>query len=180
MARAKDIRARAARNNAALVRFKDVAKAVAYLRQATDYDPGDAQTWDDLARAAKDAGDTRTAMTAFQEAAKLARDGGDDRNRYWATLGMGDIALAQGSLPSARRLYETAGTIAERLANSDPGNAGWQRDLWVSYWRLARYEPRDYWPRVVAKLEDMKRRGILLPTDERFIVIAKEQAAKVK
>ncbi len=27
--------------------------------------------------------------------------------------------------------------IAERLAAADPGNAGWQRDLIVSHWKLA-------------------------------------------
>jgi len=41
-----------------------------------------------------------------------------------------DLATCQSLLQSAR-------TAQERLAATDPGNAGWQRDIWVSCWRLA-------------------------------------------
>ena len=41
--------------------------------------------------------------------------------------------MAQGNLPEALKAYRDSLAIAERLAKADPGNAGWQRDLSVSY-----------------------------------------------
>ena len=41
--------------------------------------------------------------------------------------------MAQGNLPAALTSYQAGLAIMERLAKSDPGNAGWQRDLSVSY-----------------------------------------------
>ena len=51
----------------------------------------------------------------------------------WAKFGMGDIAQQRGNLGAAGATYHEAETIADRLAKSDPGNAGWQRDPSVSY-----------------------------------------------
>ena len=48
----------------------------------------------------------------------------------------GDLATAQGNLPEAQRLFSDALRIAQRLADSDPGNAAWQRDLSVSLNKL--------------------------------------------
>jgi hypothetical protein len=44
---------------------------------------------------------------------------------------------AQGDLPAALRSYQTSLEIVERLAKSDPGNAGWSENLKVSYAKLA-------------------------------------------
>ncbi|HEY0417965.1 MAG TPA: hypothetical protein VGC80_00450, partial [Acetobacteraceae bacterium] len=52
---------------------------------------------------------------------------------YWAKLGTGDIEIQRGHLQVAAVEYNEAGRAAERLAKADPGNAGWQRDLSVSY-----------------------------------------------
>ena len=46
---------------------------------------------------------------------------------------VGDVLVAQGNLPDALRSYRDALAIRERLANADTGNAGWQRDLSVSF-----------------------------------------------
>jgi tetratricopeptide (TPR) repeat protein len=43
------------------------------------------------------------------------------------------VQLAQGDGPAALQSYRDAFAIAERMARSNPGNAGWQRDLCVSY-----------------------------------------------
>ena len=51
----------------------------------------------------------------------------------WAKFGIGDIAQQRGNLGAAGATYHEAETIADRLAKSDPGNAGWQRDPSVSY-----------------------------------------------
>jgi hypothetical protein len=39
------------------------------------------------------------------------------------------VQVAQGDLAGALKSYRDCLAIAERLAQSDPGNAGWQRDL---------------------------------------------------
>ncbi|HRD65404.1 MAG TPA: ATP-binding protein, partial [Candidatus Competibacter sp.] len=43
---------------------------------------------------------------------------------------------AQGNLPAALKTYRDGLAIRERLAQADPGNAGWQRDLSVSYSKI--------------------------------------------
>ena len=50
---------------------------------------------------------------------------------------LGDLATAQGNLPEAQRLFGESLRIAQRLADSDPANAAWQRDLAVSHYKLA-------------------------------------------
>jgi hypothetical protein len=46
--------------------------------------------------------------------------------------------VAQGDLKAALKSYSDSLAIRERLAKSDPGSAGWQRDLSVSYKNLAK------------------------------------------
>ena len=43
------------------------------------------------------------------------------------------MLVAQGDLPEALKSYRDGLAIRDRLAKADPGNAGWQRDLSVSY-----------------------------------------------
>ena len=43
------------------------------------------------------------------------------------------MQVAQGNLPAALTSYQASLAIRDRLAKSDPANAGWQRDLSVSY-----------------------------------------------
>jgi eukaryotic-like serine/threonine-protein kinase len=47
------------------------------------------------------------------------------------------VQVAQGDLAGALKSYRDSLAIAERLARSDPGNAEWQHDLAVSYFKLA-------------------------------------------
>jgi hypothetical protein len=50
------------------------------------------------------------------------------------------VLRAQGNLAAALESFKAAHAIRERLAAADPGNAGWQRDLAVSYGRVAMVE----------------------------------------
>jgi tetratricopeptide (TPR) repeat protein len=120
--------ARRARDLAVLARGTDVLKAVAHYQRATRLDPSDPETWDEYARAALDAGRTAEAKAAFEQAVVRAQESKNPSSQYWATLGLGDVAEAQGDLPNALKRYETAVAIAEPIARADPGNAGWQRD----------------------------------------------------
>jgi tetratricopeptide (TPR) repeat protein len=128
--------AQSARDLAVLARGSDVLKAVAYFQRATRLDPSDAETWNHYAWAAMDAGRTGEAKAAFERAVAHAGAAADMPQRYWATLGLGDIARAQGSLPDALRHYQAAAAIAEPIARAEPGNAEWQRDLSVSHIRI--------------------------------------------
>ena len=49
---------------------------------------------------------------------------------------IGDVQVAQGDLAGALKSYRDSLAIIDRLAQSDPGNAGWQRDLSVSYEKI--------------------------------------------
>ena len=85
--------------------------------------------------------------------------------------------MAQGDLSGALEAYEAMHEILERLAGSDPGNAGWQRDLWVSYWRVADMmertrpaEAREWWQGAYDTLMAMKRSGMFVSAqDEGFL-----------
>jgi tetratricopeptide (TPR) repeat protein len=50
---------------------------------------------------------------------------------------VGNVQVAQGDLAGALKSYRDSLAIRERLAQSDPSNAGWQRDLAFGYARLA-------------------------------------------
>ena len=49
---------------------------------------------------------------------------------------LGNLARAAGDLTAARTAYTAALTIRRRLADADPTNTQWQRDLAVALERL--------------------------------------------
>ena len=46
---------------------------------------------------------------------------------------VGDFLMAQGNLVEALKSYRDGLAVADRLTKVDPENAGWQRDLSLSY-----------------------------------------------
>jgi hypothetical protein len=62
-----------------------------------------------------------------------------------------------------------------KLAATDPGNTEWQRDLWVSYWRLADLadrqkkadEAQGYWKQALDLLSGIEERGLHLSPEDR-------------
>jgi hypothetical protein len=83
---------------------------------------------------------------------------------------------AQGDLAGALKAYRESLAVRARLAAADPSNAGWQRDLSVSYWRMADMaektgtaDAREWWRKAYEQLSGMKQRGIMLPTDEPYL-----------
>jgi tetratricopeptide (TPR) repeat protein len=73
------------------------------------------------------------AQAAFSRVIAAAKPGTDDDPLLWARLGTGNIQRQRGDLSAALASYQTSLAIADRRAQIDPGNASWQRDLWVSY-----------------------------------------------
>jgi tetratricopeptide (TPR) repeat protein len=72
-------------------------------------------------------------LTNVAEAADLySRAAGFDPENYQTWIDLGDMTLRAGHLVRARSAFERSLAIAERLAQTDPGNTGRQRDLSVS------------------------------------------------
>ena len=81
---------------------------------------------------------------------------------------IGNVQKAQGHLPEALASYQVSLAIDERLAQSDPGNAGWQRDLIVSYVKMAeidRSQARGMLMRAAEIANNMQSKGLLAPSD---------------
>jgi hypothetical protein len=62
-----------------------------------------------------------------------ARQQSDSWGEMAAQAGLGDLAVALGSLPEAMAAYDTAMRLSEKGAQDDPANTEWQRDLSVSH-----------------------------------------------
>jgi hypothetical protein len=85
--------------------------------------------------------------------------------------------VAQGNLGPALDSYRASLAIRERLAQADPGNAGWQRDLIVSHWRMAdlaerqseQIDARRHWQTALEIAKAMDASGRLAPTDSYFV-----------
>jgi hypothetical protein len=83
---------------------------------------------------------------------------------------------AQGDLAGALTEYRASLAIREPLAGADPTNAVWQRDLWVTCWRIANALERSgdptaaaSWQRAYDVLSGMKSTGIYISAaDEQF------------
>ena len=138
-ARAKQNRQEAAaayRNLGAIAGLRDPKRALEAYTKAMENDPDDVESLIWVANLELERGDVPKAEMHFQQVLKLAT--GTDREWYieWAKIGIGDVLVAQGKLPEALKAYRDDLAISDRLAKSDPGNAGWQRDLTVSYDRI--------------------------------------------
>lgn len=76
-----------------------------------------------------------------------------------------------GSLARQERVYQTMFETAKRLAASDPAHTGWQRDLSVSYERLALNADalgntaQPLWQLACTILQDLDKAGKLAPKD---------------
>ncbi len=142
-ASAKDAEATAVANNkraaasyrqlAAIAAIANPKKARDAYAQAARLDPDDVEGLFRHGDAQMDAGNLAEAETAYRRVAAIGQPGKDDFSLYWAQLGLGDIAIARGALPTARAAYDQAATIAARALKPAPGNAGWRRDLSISH-----------------------------------------------
>ncbi len=121
------------RDIAATAGYGDPKKAREYYAKAAKLDPDDVAGMFWHGWMEQDAGSLTEAERSFNAVLAIAAKGTNDFELYWAGLGLGDIRLARGDLAAALSAYRSASAEAGRLAKADPGNAGWQRDLSVSY-----------------------------------------------
>ena len=176
--------------DAALRAYRD---SLAIREKLAAQDPGNAGWQRDLSVSFNKIGDVQVARGDLDAALRAYRDSlaipeklaaQDPGNAGWqrdlsvSFKKIGDVQVARGDLDAALQAYRDSLAIREKLAAQDPGNAGWQRDLWVSLWRLARMEGTGVtWAQVLEKMEAMKARGVLLPTDEPYLEQARTLAA---
>jgi tetratricopeptide (TPR) repeat protein len=130
--RAQQEQAEAARNLAASAIINSVAQGLKWYREATSLDPDNIAGWLGLGDAAMTAGTLQEADAGFLKYIELARRTRDEREISLGLNRHGDVQVAQGDLAGAQKSYTDSLAIRDRLAKSDPGNAGWQRDLSVS------------------------------------------------
>lgn len=85
-------------------------------------------------------GETAQLMDTAAEALRLAKETSDEPAQADAHCLFGVVFEAQGQLAAAQAAFGEDLAISRRLAEQDPSNAGWQRDLAVVGVRLARIE----------------------------------------
>ena len=138
----RKLAARAARYQGSLAYAFDTKKALASYRRAAEYEPDDVNTWWIIGDLAMRAGQSKLAAQAYTPMAKLADDlpASDDtlRTRSVAHNNIGDVLVAQGDLPAALSSFRDGLKIRQTLAAKDAGNSQWQRDLFVSFIRIAK------------------------------------------
>ena len=121
------------RNLGAIAGLRDPKAAREAYAKAVALDPDNAEGlyWDGWLQLS--ANNLDAAEKSYRALLRLASKGASEREIFWAGAGLGDIAVARGDLNAALAAYGEARSEMDRLATSDPGNAGWQRDLSVSY-----------------------------------------------
>ena len=124
------------REAAALAASAQPARARDLYARAAKLDPDDVEGMLHHGWMQQQAGQLGTAEAAYRRVLDIAKRASHDLEIGWAHFGLGDILVARGDLDAALAAYRRGATVFDRLATSDPGNAGWQRDLSVSYDRV--------------------------------------------
>ena len=109
--------------------------ACAKFAEAAHLDPDNVWLWIELG----DLWVTRGLLAEAEKAFFAARDAArsrNDRGLYASHVYVGDVQVAQGDLAGALTSYNDSLAIIDRLAKSDPRNAGWQYDLGISNERI--------------------------------------------
>lgn len=124
------------RHIAAIAEFADPARARSALAKATSLDPENVEGQLRFGQDLFEAGYVPAARDAFERVLAKRNTGLAPLQEASALDGVGDVLSAQGNLPAALKAFRDSLAIRERLAKSDPGNAGWQADLAASHGKL--------------------------------------------
>jgi tetratricopeptide (TPR) repeat protein len=114
------------RNLGAIAALADPKRALEAYEKAVALDPDDAESLYWAGAFQIDYGHLAQAQTRLERALKLAEAGEQAWCKFCALNSLGDIKQQRGDLTGALKSYQDDLAIAERLATSDPGNAGWQ------------------------------------------------------
>jgi tetratricopeptide (TPR) repeat protein len=124
------------RNLGAIASVRDPKSAREAYARAVILDPEDTKSlyWEGWFEF--QAGDLTAAERSYRRLLTLKQSDPNSSEVYLAQLGLGDIDNARGRPDQALVGYRAAQASADRLAKSDPGNAGWQHDLSLSYTKI--------------------------------------------
>ncbi len=114
------------------------------LRRQAGLVAGRARAWTLLVTAwvRADQGETAQLDDTAAEALQLAEAAEDWPAGADAQCLLGDVRQARGDLHDAQAAFGETLSIIRQLAEQDPSNAGWQRDLALAYLRHARLEAK--------------------------------------
>jgi tetratricopeptide (TPR) repeat protein len=173
-------------------------KALAYFREAlemrqklhlrspaiTDYAHGLWVSHSKLGDLQRHLGDWRKGLDHYLKALTIAEEL-HSRNLQSADFSrdlgvslerLGDLYLSFREEGKAMEYFRKSLAIAEDLVKRNPQSADYARDLWVSYCKMAAVleqmgdgEDRAFWTKAYDGILEMKRKGILLPTDEQYL-----------
>jgi tetratricopeptide (TPR) repeat protein len=110
--------------------------AIASLEGGLDLDPERVSRWIELGDERRVIGDGANARLAYESALEAAAHSDSERDLSVSHERIGDVQVAQGERAAALASYRAGLVIAERLAQTDPGNTNWQRDLSVSHYKI--------------------------------------------
>jgi len=122
--------ARQWRETGALAFPINTVDAIKAYENAVRFDGTDVWDYIFLSRLYDRGGNLNAAKSILNKAFELESS---NRDHFVLLSERGDIAVAQGDLPTARKAYQDALDISGTLAKADPSNTGFQRDLSVSY-----------------------------------------------
>jgi tetratricopeptide (TPR) repeat protein len=121
------------RNLGAIAGLADPKQALEAYEKALALDPDDLKSLFWTGWIQIDYGDLNKAQARLERVLPLAKTDAQALYKNWALLGLGDIETKRGDLAGALKSYNDGLAIIDRLAKSDPGNAGLQRDLSMAY-----------------------------------------------
>ena len=125
------------RNLGAIAGLADPKRALEAYEKALALDPDDIESLYGAGSIQIEYGDLNAAQARLERVLTLAKTEDQAFDKYWALLGLGDIKERRGDLQGALKSYNDGLAIIDRLAKADPGNAGWQRDLFISNSKIA-------------------------------------------
>jgi tetratricopeptide (TPR) repeat protein len=119
------------RQQASLLRFKDVRQALAALESALRFEPDDFDTLRRAGDVARIAGDTTKARALYARMSLLS-----ERQRGLSLERTGNAWLTIGDMPQALQTHRAAWQVRDQLVQAHPEDARLQCDLAVSHERL--------------------------------------------
>ena len=121
------------RNLGAIAGLADPKRALEAYEKALALDPDDVESLYWAGYIQIDYGDLNKAQERLERVQKLAQSDDQTFYKYAAAGSLGEVKQRRGDLTGALQSYRDTIPIIDRLAQSDPDNAGWRHDLSVSY-----------------------------------------------
>lgn len=123
----------------ALAGLSNQYQAIDAYSEALKLDPTDRDSLYWLGWLHQLSGNFREAEDRYNTLLQLSAKAADRKGTFRATLRLGQLNQYRGNIDLARRNLEGARTIAENEAKIERPKTTWQRDLAISYFRLAEF-----------------------------------------